>query len=41
MRTNNRITVFVGNYGSGKTELAMNYALDLARQGRRLRRSVG
>lgn len=36
MRTNQRITLFVGNYGSGKTELAMNYALDLARQGQQV-----
>lgn len=36
MRTNQRITIFVGNYGSGKTELAMNYALDLARQGQQV-----
>lgn len=36
MRANNRITVFVGNYGSGKTELSMNYALTLARQGQKV-----
>lgn len=36
MGTNNRLTIFVGNYGSGKTELSMNYALDLARQGQRV-----
>lgn len=36
MGTNNRLTIFVGNYGSGKTELSMNYALNLARQGRRV-----
>lgn len=28
----NRITIFTGNYGSGKTELAINYSLLLARQ---------
>ncbi|SHE72379.1 hypothetical protein [Desulforamulus putei] len=36
MGTNNRVTVFVGNYGSGKTELSINYALDLARQGQQV-----
>ncbi|MDR1463693.1 MAG: hypothetical protein LBJ11_00120 [Oscillospiraceae bacterium] len=30
-----RITVFAGHYGSGKTTLAVNYALRLAREGRR------
>ncbi|MCX7780239.1 MAG: hypothetical protein N2491_04865 [Negativicutes bacterium] len=29
----NRITIFVGEFGSGKTELTVNYALQLARQG--------
>lgn len=29
----NRITIFVGNYGSGKTELSVNYALHLAAAG--------
>ena len=28
-----RITIFAGHYGSGKTNLAVNYALDLKRQG--------
>lgn len=28
-----QITVFTGRFGSGKTEIAVNYALDLARQG--------
>lgn len=32
-RKNHRVTIFVGNYGSGKTELAMNYALAMADQG--------
>ena len=29
----NRVTLFVGEFGSGKTELAMNYALHLKEQG--------
>ncbi len=29
----NRITIFVGEFGSGKTELAVNYALQLKAQG--------
>jgi len=31
--TSSQITVFTGRFGSGKTEIAVNYALDLARQG--------
>lgn len=31
-----RVTVFVGNYGSGKTELALSKAFSLAREGRRV-----
>ena len=30
-----RITLFAGHYGSGKTNIAVNYALLLAREGRR------
>ena len=29
-----RITVFTGHFGSGKTELAVNYALWLKKQGK-------
>ena len=28
-----RVTLFCGHYGSGKTNIAVNYALDLRRQG--------
>jgi hypothetical protein len=35
MPTNSRITIFVGNYGSGKTEFSMNYALELAKKGQK------
>ena len=38
MRTK-RITLFAGHYGSGKTNIAVNYALFLAKQG--LRVSLG
>ena len=31
-----RITLFVGHYGSGKTNIAVNYALRLAKTGRRV-----
>ena len=31
-----RITLFVGHYGSGKTNLAVNYAMHLHRQGERV-----
>lgn len=31
--TDNRITIFVGEFGSGKTELAVNYALQLKARG--------
>lgn len=31
-----RITLFVGHYGSGKTNLAVNYAVHLHRQGKRV-----
>jgi len=30
-----RITIFTGHFGSGKTEVAVNYAIQLARMGRR------
>ena len=32
-----RITVFIGNFGSGKTELALNTALGLQREGKRVK----
>ena len=31
-----RITLFAGHYGSGKTNIAVNYALLLARQGKQV-----
>lgn len=31
-----RLTLFVGHYGSGKTNIAVNYALQLAREGKRV-----
>ena len=31
-----RITVFVGHYGSGKTELAVNYAIKLSNLGKKV-----
>ncbi len=36
MREPKRITVFVGHYGSGKTELAVNYAMALRRSGKKV-----
>lgn len=36
MREPKRITVFVGHYGSGKTELAANYAIELSRSGKKV-----
>ena len=30
-----RVTLFAGHYGSGKTNIAVNFALWLARQGKR------
>lgn len=32
----NRITIFTGPFGSGKTEIAVNYALQLRRQGQKV-----
>ena len=32
-----RITIFIGNFGSGKTELAINSALGLRREGKRVK----
>ena len=29
-----RLTLFAGHYGSGKTNIAVNYALQLAREGK-------
>ncbi|MBQ7356005.1 MAG: hypothetical protein IJW66_01260, partial [Clostridia bacterium] len=31
-----RLTLFAGHYGSGKTNIAVNYALHLAREGKRV-----
>jgi len=31
-----RLTLFAGHYGSGKTNIAVNYALQLAREGKRV-----
>lgn len=31
-----RIRIFIGHFGSGKTEISINYALNLARQGRKV-----
>lgn len=31
-----RINVFTGHFGSGKTEIAINYAIDLAKQGKKV-----
>lgn len=36
MFNNKRITVIIGHYGSGKTEFAINYALKLAEEGRKV-----
>ncbi|MCB2153329.1 ATP-binding protein [bacterium] len=36
MAADNRIRVFIGHYGSGKTEIAVNYALMLASTGRKV-----
>lgn len=36
MHTPKRITIFVGYYGSGKTELAVNYALALKESGKKV-----
>lgn len=32
---NKRISIFTGHFGSGKTEVALNYALELAERGKR------
>ena len=31
-----RLTLFAGHYGSGKTNIAVNYALELARSGKKV-----
>lgn len=37
MNTNDkRLTLFAGHYGSGKTNIAVNYAMKLAREGKRV-----
>lgn len=33
MKQNRRVTLFAGHYGSGKTNIAVNYAFDLKRRG--------
>ena len=33
---NKRLTLFAGHYGSGKTNIAVNYALKLAREGKKV-----
>ena len=33
---NKRLTLFAGHYGSGKTNIAVNYAIRLAREGKRV-----
>ncbi len=35
MDTSKRVTLFAGHYGSGKTNIAVNYALRLVREGKR------
>ena len=35
MDTSKRVTLFAGHYGSGKTNIAVNYALRLASEGKR------
>lgn len=30
-----RIRIFTGHFGSGKTEIAINYAVNLAKQGKK------
>ena len=34
MMNHKRLTLFAGHYGSGKTNIAVNYALHLAREGK-------
>ncbi|MFA5523622.1 MAG: ATP-binding protein [Tissierellales bacterium] len=36
MLKDNRIRIIVGHYGSGKTEFAVNYAIKLAKQGKKV-----
>ena len=36
MMNDKRLTLFAGHYGSGKTNIAVNYALHLARQGKKV-----
>ena len=35
MTNTKRVTLFVGHYGSGKTNIAVSYAIALAREGKR------
>ena len=36
MKTDKRLTLFAGHYGSGKTNIAVNYAFKLAREGKQV-----
>ena len=36
MNTDKRLTLFAGHYGSGKTNIAVNYAFKLAREGKQV-----
>ena len=36
MNTTKRLTLFAGHYGSGKTNIAVNYALRLASEGKKV-----
>ena len=36
MMEHKRVTLFAGHYGSGKTNIAVNYALHLAKEGKKV-----
>lgn len=36
LKDDKRIRIIIGHYGSGKTEFAVNYAIKLAKQGRKV-----
>lgn len=36
MLKDNRVRIIIGHYGSGKTEFSINYAIELAKQGRKV-----
>lgn len=36
LKDDKRIRIIIGHYGSGKTEFAVNYAIELAKQGRKV-----